>query len=392
MAVTDLVKGNTMSRIIFENRFGIEVNFDRPTEVEINAPIICPFCGSTSIFGQMKVKDTAEATKPHKFINVRVCPEHEKFKPLEGKSMLIPCAMMFAGILFSILINWILAMAFPVLGMVYFNYLIVNDARHADQTKKVISFEFFSPQSVIHAARKDWADNFTILNRVTARTDKVHPFELRDLPLRFFKPYLILLVIFSATLVLVIISSAVRNRVLGSIFAGAMGTSLILFLITLAYFSTVMLPRKKKEWYFPKPSLEKTEIVFTGSPNIVKSATGEGSPNASVQNVSQCVTCHSSISLEQYNQHYKRCLACYLVFKKQVARKLIINGVFTICAFGILQGLGLIQLLPQDYSVLFDLLMYFLLGAGVLDIGYGLYWLLGNPSKVRLGLPRENRV
>ncbi len=382
-------------RLIIENAFDRDVDFDKPVEVMIVVPKMCPFCGSTSVSEQIKVQSSAGQQDSHKFIKVWVCKEHEKYGlPKLWKLCLIPCTFLLTAP-FVLWIHASLAIICVIIGFGYFIYVFWGSTWFTEKAKKIIRFEYLE-KTVIHVARKDWADEFSSLNPAASRTDGVKPFDESRLPVN--KVVVKFLFTFLVTMVLFILSMFSRVTPLIYISAAAFFGGFILFLIVGLHSALIKGPRARNEAYFSKPNPERpipagpaaAAVETIAAPTIAAASMKAAAP-AALGSLTQCFICHAAITLEHFYTHYKRCTACYQLFKKQRAKKHFIDGGLATGIAVFMLSTGIVQRFMTN-PTLIVVLSYVILGSGVLNIGVGFYWLLGNPSTLWWGIRPEDRV
>ncbi len=160
-------------------------------EIQINAPRVCPVCGSKDVTKQIKLGASnlgfllGPSNSNSMYIKIWVCKAHEKLKTPH-----------------------------------------VQKLREAS-----ICFEYFQERSVIHVAREDWVGAFTAQNPLSSVIAGCRPFDVNGVPLT--KRVLRTFVAWVASIGLLVASFAVSHEVGRSIWMSILITTCTVMTITL---------------------------------------------------------------------------------------------------------------------------------------------------------------
>lgn len=236
-----------------DNSIQTDVNFNKPVEIGLFAPEICPFCDSMVVSNQIKIFNDAGSHSYLKFITIWVCEKHSKYRPLNATKfcsiLIILCSIGFLSIFISVILSQICM----IITMVYFLASIIRNLQKQDRGRKMFKFEFFPSRSVIHTTSHEWTNSFARLNPGTTVLENVNPFTPKIV--QFNKWTLRSFVLFVASFVLSLISiSPFHNEILRWLFEIISIAAILIFICLLMYTTRVSIPKARYEFYF-KPQV-----------------------------------------------------------------------------------------------------------------------------------------
>ncbi len=134
---------------------------------EIDAPKICPLCGSSEVVGEIPVLnalDVSGSTVKPAFIKVWVCNDHFKFKRISQNQIPRLILLFSIGLIPLLLFHWV-ALLLGSFGIITF---MVTDIERLEKFSKKfkdkIIFEHFSHHSVISSNQNAWFEKFAERN------------------------------------------------------------------------------------------------------------------------------------------------------------------------------------------------------------------------------------
>lgn len=153
-------------------RFLVYIPIDKfsPQDININAPYICPYCGSTKIAGKFKIKSSTIQTN---YISVFICKDHLKYEKL------IPLGLVLISLSIIVSVTAFLCLAIYVrnfqlslislfivliLISIYIGGAIKYSIDRNKEIKHSILFEAFREGFVISSTQAEWAEEFKKLN------------------------------------------------------------------------------------------------------------------------------------------------------------------------------------------------------------------------------------